>query len=95
MFATNVILTVKNEADIPVVSDLLRKCGQMSRSEPGCRQYDVCHSQSDPKVFLLIERWESKEAWEVHRTAEAYVTLYQPKVIPLVDRVAHISDILE
>jgi len=95
MFATNVILTVKNEADIPKVGELLRRCGQLSRKEPGCRLYDVCHSQTDPRVFLLIERWESKEIWEVHRTAEAYTTLYQPQVLPLVDRVPHPSDLLE
>ncbi|WP_437229751.1 putative quinol monooxygenase [Planctomicrobium sp. SH661] len=95
MFATNVILTVKNEADIEKVGELLRRCGQLSRTEPGCNVYEVCHSQSDPRVYMLIERWETKASWEVHRTAEAYLTIYQPQVIPLVDRVPHISDLLE
>lgn len=95
MFATNVILTVKNESDIQKVGELLRRCGQLSRSEPGCRLYDVCHSQSNPRVYMLIERWETKESWEIHRTAEGYTTIYQPQVIPLVDREPHPSDILE
>jgi len=94
MFATNVILTVKNEADIVQVGEFLRRCGQLSREETGCLLYDVCHSQTDPRVYMLIERWETKASWEVHRTAEAYTTIYQPKVIPLVDRTAHVSDIL-
>lgn len=94
MFVTNVILTVKNEADIPKVAELLGRCGDLSRQEPGCLVYEACHSQLDRRVFMLIERWETKQAWEVHRTAEAYLTIYQPQVIPLVDRVAHVSDML-
>jgi len=94
MFATNVILTVKNPADIERVGELLRRLGQLSRAEPGCCVYDVCHSQTDPSVYLLIERWESKEIWEVHRQAEGYTTIYQPQVLPLVDRVPHPSDLL-
>lgn len=95
MFATNVILTVKNAADIEKVGELLRRMGQLSREEPGCLLYDVCHSLADPSVYLLIERWESKEIWEVHRQAEGYITIYQPQVLPLVDRIPHPSEILE
>ena len=95
MFATNVILTVKNSADIEKVGELLRRLGQLSRAESGCRVYEVCHSQSDPNVFLLIERWETRESWEIHRQAEPYLTIYQPQILPLVDRVPHPSDILE
>jgi quinol monooxygenase YgiN len=95
MHAINVILTVKNEADIARVGGLLREAGRLSRAEPGCRVYEVCHSQNDPRVYLLIERWESKQDWEVHRTAPAYLTIYQPQVLPLVDRVPHVAEILE
>jgi len=93
--AINVILTVKNEADIEKVGELLRRAGQLSREEPGCRMFEVCHSRNDPQVYLLIERWESPEDLDVHRTAEAYTTIYQPQVLPLVDRVPHVADILE
>lgn len=95
MHAINVILTVKNESDIDRVGELLREAGRLSRTEPGCRQFEVCHSQNDRRVFLLVERWESKESLDVHRTAQAYTTIYQPQVLPLVDRVPHVSDILE
>ncbi len=94
MFATNVILTAKNTDDIPQLRELLRELGQLSRAEPGCLQYDVCHSQNDSSVFLLIERWESKESWEIHRTAPGYTTIYQPKVLPLVNREPHVSELL-
>ena len=95
MFAINVILTVTEEENVSKVGELLREAGRLSRTEPGCLSYEVCHSRANPKVFLLIERWESKSAWELHRTAQAYITIYQPQVIPLVTREPHYSDILE
>ena len=95
MFATNVILTVKNENDCDKISELLRELGRLSREEPGCQSYEVCWSQSDRRVFLLIERWETKSAWEAHREAPPYQTIYQPQVLPLVDRVPHPSDLLD
>lgn len=95
MFAINVVLTVKNEADIEEVKGLLTKAGQLSREEPGCHVFEACHAQNEPTVFNLVERWESKEAWEVHKTAEAFTTIYQPKVLPLVDRTPYFCDILE
>jgi quinol monooxygenase YgiN len=94
MYAVNVILIVKNESDIERVGEHLRQAGRLSRAEPGCSMFEVCHSQNDTRVFLLIERWESKQAWEIHRTAQAYTTIYQPMVLPLVDRVPHVADIL-
>ncbi|SFH52868.1 putative quinol monooxygenase [Planctomicrobium piriforme] len=94
MYAVNVILTAKNADDVPRLAELLREQGWLSRAEPGCLQFDVCHSQNDASVFLLIERWETKQSWEVHRTAIAYTTIYQPQVLPLVDRVPHVSELL-
>lgn len=95
MFAINVILTVTTEENVTKVGELLRQAGRLSREEPGCLIYEVCHSRDNPKVFMLIERWETKEAWEAHRTAQAYTEIYQPQVIPLVTREPHYSDILE
>ncbi|WP_437203230.1 putative quinol monooxygenase [Planctomicrobium sp. SH664] len=95
MYALNVILTVKQEQDIPQVKELLREQARLSREEPGCLLFEVCHSQTDPRLFILIERWESKEAIDVHRTAKAYTTVYAPHVLPLVDRTAHPSEVLE
>ncbi len=94
MFALNVILTVKNPDDIDQVAEYLKQAGVLSRQEAGCISYEACHSQNDRSVFMLVERWSSKETWEAHRTQEAYLTIYQPKVIPLVDRVPHILDLL-
>ena len=95
MYCLNVVLTVKDAAKIDDVAGHLAKAGRLSRAEPGCLQFEVCHSESDPRVFILCERWESEAALDAHREREAYTTIYKPKVIPLVDRVPHPSQILE
>ena len=95
MFCINVLLTVKDPADAPRVAELLRECGRRSRQEPGCVSYDAFHSQADPRLFMLIERWESEQAWQTHREGDAVQEIYLPQVIPLVDRVPHISTLLE
>lgn len=95
MHCLNVILTVKNEADVPKVRGLLTECGRLSRQEAGCLRYEACHSRSDPKVFMLCERWATEADWLEHRKQRAYLEIYQPQVIPLVDRVPHPSDMLE
>ncbi len=95
MIYANVLLTVSDEKDVPAIRDLLREQGRLSRAEPGCLRFEVYHSQSDPKVFLLCERWETAEALDVHRTAKAYTEIYKPQVLPKVSRVAHPSQLIE
>jgi quinol monooxygenase YgiN len=95
MLYTNIVLTVNDEKDVPAIRDLLREQGRLSRAEPGCLRFEVYHSQSDPKVFLLCERWESAEALDVHRTAKAYTEIYKPQVLPKVSRVPHPSQLVE
>lgn len=95
MFAINVLLTVNHETDVERVGDLLTQCGRLSRAEPGCVRFEVCHSRDNPRVFLLVERWESEQAWQDHKQRQAVQELYLPQVLPLVERVPHISTILE
>ena len=95
MIYVNVLLTVKDEADIDEIQGLLKQQGHLSREEPGCLRFEVYHSQSNPKVFLLVERWENQAALDVHRTAEAYTTIYQPRVLPKVDRIPHLATLVE
>lgn len=95
MICVNIILTVQDENEVKEIKGLLAEQGRLSRTEPGCLRFEVYHSQNDPKVFLLNERWESQEALDVHRTAQAYRTIYQPQVLPRVDRVPHVSTLVE
>jgi quinol monooxygenase YgiN len=95
MLSLNVLLTVKDPADVPKVRDLLSQAMRKSRSEPGCLRFDVYHSTAEPKRFTLVEHWASQETLEAHRLAEAYTTIYKPHVMPLVDREGHPSTLLE
>ncbi len=91
----NILLTVNEENEIDEIAGLLAEQGRLSRQEPGCERFEVYHSQSDPKVFLLTERWESEEALDVHRQARAYQEIYKPQVLPRVTRVPHVSTLVE
>lgn len=95
MVRLNVILTVKDSSDVESIRELLREQSRLSRQEPGCLRFEVYHSNSDPRVFVLNEHWESAEALDVHRTAKAFKEIYEPQVIPRVERVPHPSDLIE
>jgi quinol monooxygenase YgiN len=95
MFCINVWLTVKNAEDVGAVAGLLAEATLWTRKEPGCLRFEVYHSESDPKKFLLVERWGAKSDWETHRTAKAFSEIYAPKVLPLVDREPHVSSLIE
>ena len=92
MIYNNVLLTVKNESDVPLIRELLTEQCRLSREEPGCARFEVYQSQTDRKFFVLVEQWESPETLDQHRLAKAYVEIYKPKVLPLVDRTPHPCD---
>ena len=94
MIYVNVTLTVRDEADVGNVRDLLVTQAERSRAEPGCARFEVYQSQADAKVFMLIERWETQAHLDAHRQASAFKEIYEPQVLPLVDRVPHPSDLV-
>ena len=94
MICLNIILNVKDPADIEKVRTLLIEQGRLSRQEPGCLRFEVYHSQNDASVFILNEQWESQAAVDAHRKAHAYTQIYQPRILPLVTREGHPCDLL-
>ena len=94
MIDLTVVLSAKDVASVSELRSLLAKHVGLSRQEPGCLRFDALESQSVPGTFFLIERWGSQAALDVHREAEAIATIYRPKVLPLVERVVHVCDIL-
>jgi quinol monooxygenase YgiN len=87
-------LTVTESNNIAKVASLLTEAGRLSRQEPGCLRFEVYHSQVDPSRFLLCEHWASPEALAQHRLAQAYTQIYQPQVLPLIQREGHVSTLL-
>ena len=94
MIYLNVVLTVKDPANVAKVRELLIEQGRLSRQEPGCLRFEVYQSQADVKRFFLNEHWQSQTAVDAHRKAHAYTTVYQPQVLPLVEREGHPSDLV-
>ena len=46
------------------------RCEQ-SRQDPGCLQFDIFQSVSDPDKFALLELWESPDALANHAKLQA------------------------
>jgi quinol monooxygenase YgiN len=94
MIYINVILTVHDRAQVETVRGLLVEAARNSRQEPGCKRFEVYHSTAEETKFLLNEHWESQEAIDAHRKGFAYTQIYQPKVLPLVTREGHPSNLV-
>jgi quinol monooxygenase YgiN len=95
MICLTILLTAKNEADVPRLRDLLAEAMRSSRTEPGCLRFDIYHSTAEPRRFTLVEHWADQAAVDAHRLAAAYTTIYKPQVMPLVDREGHPAMLLE
>lgn len=95
MFHILVILNVKRESDIKKVGGLLQEVSVTTlKEEPCCKKLDIYHSEADPSLFILCEEWNLKADWEAHREEKAYKEIYLPKVLPLVQREPHISQLI-
>lgn len=92
MIHLNVILRVKEENDIRRVRELLTETACRSRDEPGCERFEIYHSQTDARVFLLVEWWQDQGTLDEHRKGVTFTTFYTPNVLPLVERQPHPSD---
>ena len=94
MIRLNILLTVKDSSNIDKVKTLLTELAASCQPEPGCVRYEIYHSQNDESLFIIHEWWESQAALDIHRTAAGYLEIYQPQVIPLVERVPHPGTLL-
>ncbi|HVC94227.1 MAG TPA: putative quinol monooxygenase [Pirellulales bacterium] len=95
MYYLNVILTVKDAGRVESIRELLAQQGRLSRDEPGCLRFEVYQSQNEHRRFVLVETWETKAAWEVHRQGKAVSEIYLPQVIPHVERDSHPCALIE
>ncbi len=90
MVFNNVLLRAKDPQRVTEISGLLRQQASLSSEEPGCEQFDVYQSETEPELFFLIEVWASEGHLAQHRKAKDFTQLYQPKVLPLVHREPHL-----
>ncbi len=95
MFQVVVLLKTKDMKDVETIKGYMKEISKITLAEePSCRKNDVFHSQSDPRLFILTQTWDSRKDWEDHRNERAFRELYQPKVLPLVEREPHIVELI-
>ena len=54
---------------VELVKAELENLVPITRSEPGCIQYDLHRDNENPAHFLFYENWESRELWQAHMNA--------------------------
>ena len=59
---------------------------QASRErEPGCRQFDVCAVQADPRTIFLYELYDDRAAFDAHLQSEHFKA-FDAQVAPWVEQ---------
>jgi quinol monooxygenase YgiN len=62
-------LTIKPETRAELIA-AAQECMAATRKETGCLAYDLYESVSDASKLVFVERWESAECLEPHRTSD-------------------------
>ena len=70
------IVTVEFDLDprfvAPFMEAMLENARKSKVLEAGCRQFDVCVSEDDPKKPFLYEVYDDRAAFEAHLATEHY-----------------------
>lgn len=61
------------QENVALVKAELQKLVEPTRKEEGCLQYDLHQDNQRPELFLLYEKWESKNLWLQHRVKDHLV----------------------
>lgn len=57
------------------VLDLYRRLVDHTRTEAGCRRYELFRDRTDPTRLTMIEEWESEDALAAHTTGPVFLDL--------------------
>lgn len=71
------------DGEVPRVTELIRDLVAATRLEPGNIAYDAYRSFEDDRSVVLVERYESAEAFDEHRASEHFQRLAVGSIIPL------------
>lgn len=83
-FAGTLLVVVTWETEQPdLVAARYPELKAAIEEEPGCISFDVYRSPEDPRVFRLIERYRSLEAFDTHRASEHFQRIMQGQIAPL------------
>jgi quinol monooxygenase YgiN len=65
--------------------DLFGKLTAATRTEPGCRMYQVHRSQADPRRFFIYEQYDDQAALDAHRAAPHFARYATGGLFPLLE----------
>jgi quinol monooxygenase YgiN len=51
-------------------------------TEPGCLGFEACHRLDDEREVVLLERYASREAFDVHRETAHFKELVLGEIVP-------------
>lgn len=91
MFHLIVTLTAHTAEAVPTLQAAIERMRPLCLDEPGCLSWEAFHSTADPRVFTLVEAWETEQSWEEHGEGEAIQTIYLPQICPHAERAVHPS----
>jgi quinol monooxygenase YgiN len=76
------------------VADLVVQLATASRAEPGNIDFTAYRQVDDPRRFVLLERYASREEFDAHRETPHFADLVPGRLIPLLDsRVVETYDV--
>ncbi len=70
---TLIATVVAKSASVDAVKEELTRLVEPSRREPGCLDYRLHQSQTDPAIFVFYERWQSEAHLEHHTESAHYI----------------------
>ena len=73
MIYLNVLLTVVDPTNIPFVRTTLAERARLARLDAGCVRFEVYHTHTDPRVFVLNEWWADEASLNAHRETKAFL----------------------
>ena len=74
----NVICIAKFAAQtnkLPELESRLQELVRLSRLEAGCIDYDLCYAQDGVFDFFIVERYKTKDDFEIHSNKDYLVRL--------------------
>ncbi len=73
------------EAQLADAEHHLRALIEPTRSEPGCRTYEISRSKDDPRSFLFYEQYDDEAAIEAHRASDHFQRFGKNGIQPIAE----------
>ncbi|KAF2072842.1 hypothetical protein CYY_005853 [Polysphondylium violaceum] len=72
----HVIATVvAKKESIEKVKEIIEGMIEPTRAEKGCVQYDLLQSDENSAVFVLVERWETSQDLDAHKSTPRFAQM--------------------